>query len=364
MSIKTTIGALKLALQCVLKAVDTKQVTAEFIDGQLMMHACANQGHAKARVHTEGSLPDMVFPLTGKVVLAIINNCESDTVCTIGLQNEDLRLKFGKASIKLSRYTEKEVDFFNWTAKDQRTTSVCTFEPAKFRKALAAVAHFHGVDQTRYQLRGVLLQSMMGKLVLAASNGLRLAEKITDMPTPEFAPVIVGGEYAEALVGIIKGDELIEFSLVGTTDVIAVVFSTSNFSIKCPLIGGVYPPYRSIIPGRDRSVTINATSLMVALERMKSVASDQSNFIRLAFKDDALHVLTMDGESSEIVDAVGVDFELNLAMQPELFHGLLSSASTERVCLGVEPSKGAHSFITVENTDDDGWLGLVTPALV
>lgn len=359
-AITTTIGAIKLALQCVLKAVETKQITAEFSAGVLMLHACANQGHAKALVPTEGSLPDMVFPLTGKLVLAIINNCDPAQECSISQQKDGLRLKFAGASIKLNRYTEKEVDFFNWSSKDQETRIVGNFESVYFRSALRSVAKFHDESASRYQLRGVYFQSIGGRLVLAATNGMRLAEKITSIEVGDFAPMTIGGAYIEALVGIIKGDEFVECSVVGGVNPTAVIFATSTFSIKCPLIGGDYPKYRAIIPKTDHHVTVNAAALVAALERMEAVSA--TRFVQLNFKSGSIDIVTIDSESNEKIESDGDVFTLNLGIQPQLLAGLLSSVTTEQIKLGVTLGNGRDSFVTVRNADEDGWLGLVTPA--
>ena len=362
MTISTTIGDLKLALQCVLKAVDTKQITAEFRDGKLMIHGCANQGHAKAVVPTRGDLPDMVFPITGKLVLTIINNCDSASECTISQHKDGLRLKFGGASIKLTRYTEKEVDFFNWTSTDDETRFVGSFESQEFKQALSSVVKFFSSDGSRFQLRGIYFQSIEGQLVLAATNGMRLAEKITNIVVEDFAPMIISGEYIEALVGIIKGNENVEFSIVGGKEVTAVIFNTSNFSMKCPLIGGAYPAYRSVIPLTDHSVTVNAASLLAALTRMEAVS--EKRFVKLQFEEGAMSVLTLDGESSECIDAEGDDFSLSLSIQSQLLNAALTSAVTEKVKVSVTLDKGVNSFVTVTNTRDDGWLSLITPARV
>ena len=362
MTITTTIGDLELALRCVLKAVDTKQITAEFRDGKLMIHGCANQGHAKAVVPTRGDLPDMVFPITGKLVLTIINNCDSASECTISQHKDGLRLKFGGASIKLTRYTEKEVDFFNWTVSDEETRCVGKFDSHEFKQALSSVVKFISSDSSRFQLRGVYFQSVEGRLVLAATNAYCLAEKITSIVVENFAPMIISGQYVEALVAIIKGNEDVVFSIVGGKECTAVIFNTSNFSVKCPLIGGAYPAYRSVIPMTDHSLTVNAASLLAALTRMKAVSEEL--FVRLLFKEGAISVLTLDGESSEFMDAEGDDFELSLGVRPELLTVALTSAVTKQVKVSVTLAKGINSFVTVTNTKDDGWLSLITPAPV
>ncbi|CAN5465606.1 hypothetical protein BH10PSE16_BH10PSE16_04260 [soil metagenome] len=360
MNISTTIGALKHALQNVLKAIHTKQITAEFCNGQLHIHACANGAHAKALVPSTGTLPNLVFQLTAKLVLNIINNCATETKCSISQDKEDLRLSFGGARIKLTRYTEKEVDFFKWNSKDEHNEAIGHFESQNLRKAIMSVSRFYSDDDQRYQLRGVYFQSIQGRLVLAATNGTRLAEKITNLVVRDFRPMIIGGEYVEALVSIIKNDEEdVEISIRGGNDATAVIFSTRNFSIKCPLIGGAYPSYRSIIPASDHHVQVNAAALIAALDRMEAVSG---NFVHLNFSNEIVTVETPDNDSSEQIQAEGDDFTLSLAIQPKLLAISLAAVTTEKVLIAVCLANGNTSFLTIKNTEiQDGWLALVSP---
>lgn len=360
MTIKTTIGDLKHAIQCVLKAIPTKHITAEYSNGELHIHACVNGAHAKALVPCEGKLPDIVFQLTAKLVLNIINNCAIETVCTISQDLADLRLVFGGARVKLTRYTEKEVEFFKWKILDEEVRPIGEFESQALRKAIMSVSRFYSEDDQRFQLRGVYFQSIQGRLVLAATNGTRLAEKITDLAVGEFSPLIVAGVYVEALVGIIRNDEdPIGISLIGAGEATSVIFSSKNFSMKCPLIGGAYPSYRSIIPASDHSVEMEATAIIAALDRMDVLSSD---FVQLNFSNGKLTVLTPDNDSSEQVQTSGDEFDLKLHVQAKFLSSSLAAVVTEKASIAVCLAKGSTSFLTIKNAEvQDGWLALVSP---
>ncbi|UUZ66251.1 hypothetical protein LP417_35130 (plasmid) [Polaromonas sp. P1-6] len=164
--IKTTIGNLKSALQQVLKAVDTKRVTLQFKAGNMFVHACEADAHARALVATTGEVPDSVVPLPGKNLLAIINAYNVDAECTIAHVDRGLRFNFGGAKVTLDRFGEADIQLFEEKVSSFGYLGITKLKASQLTLALTTVERFAARDDTRMYLRGVYLQSIDGKLVL------------------------------------------------------------------------------------------------------------------------------------------------------------------------------------------------------
>ena len=255
-TIKTTIAALKHALQQVLKAVDTKRVTLEIKDGLLFVHACAADAHARALVNASGDIADSVFPMPGKTLLAIVNAYNGDAECVITQVEKGLRFQFGGAKVTLEKFSEAEVEIFEDRVKKFAFIAKNTFKAIELRNALATVERFAAQNDVRMHFRGVFIQSIDGKLVLTACDGFRLAENVTNMELGEVQPMILPIAFAEALGTVLKDEEDVDLSILGEDQVRRLRFSTPTFRLDCPLLSAAYPDYKAILPTTTATVTV------------------------------------------------------------------------------------------------------------
>jgi DNA polymerase III sliding clamp (beta) subunit (PCNA family) len=357
-SINTTIADLKHALQQVLKAVDTKRVTFEIKDSLLYVHACAADAHARALVSATGNIPDSVFPMPGKTLLAIVNAYNGDAQCTITQVEKGLKFQFGGAKVTLEKFNEAEVEIFEDRVKKFEFIAKNTFKASELRSALATVERFAAQNDVRMHFRGVFIQSLDGKLVLTACDGFRLAENVTSMALDEVQPMILPIAFAEALRAVLKDEEDVDLSIMGEDQVRRLRFSTSTFRLDCPLLSAVYPDYKSILPASTATVTVDRVALISAIERMCLV---DGPFVQLSFKAGKLTVMTADEESSETLTTEGDDVDLMVSYQAKLLSDSLGAITTELASISVNPEKGVDSRLLLKTTAGDGWKAVVMP---
>ena len=357
-TIKTTIADLKHALQQVLKAVDTKRVTLEVKAGYLFVHACAADAHARALVNASGDIPDSIFPMPGKTLLSIVNAYNGDAQCTITQVEKGLRFQFGGAKVTLEKFSEAEVEIFEDRVKKFEFVAKNTFKASDLRSALSTVERFASQNDVRMYFRGVYIQSLEGKLVLAASDGFRVAENVTSMELDEVDPMILPITFAEALCSVLKDEENVDLSILGEDQVRRLRFRTPTFQLDCPLLSGVYPNYRAIMPQTTATVTVDRIALASAIERMCLV---DGPFVQLDFQAGKLTVRTTDGESSETLTTLGDDVDLKVSFQAKLLSDSLGAINTEMASISVNPEKGIDSRLLLRTTDDDGWKAVVMP---
>lgn len=360
--IQTTIGALRLALQMVVKTVDTRQVTFQFKNDQMFVHACLGNAHAVALVPTTGSLDDAVLPLTGKTLLAILHGCESEAVCTLTKSERGLRMNFGGAKVTLDRFSDPDVEFFARAVETRPSIDVGTFKASEFREALQSVVRFASRDDLRLFMRGVFLQVINGKLVLAATDGFRLAEKKSLLECADMPSAILPASYADALCSILKDEDTVQLMSIGKADTHNLLFKTPTFSLKCPVICGSYPDYKRVIPELPFSVELDTRMLASAAERMAILSG---RYVRMAFKDAEIVVLTEDRESQEKIGTQGDRCTLDVSLQAKLLTDSLAAVKTPSVSISVDPEQASQSRLLLKNVgEEDGWLAVVMPATI
>jgi DNA polymerase-3 subunit beta len=119
-----------------------------------------------------------------------------------------------------------------------------TIAGSLFKKALQQVVFAASNDETRPVLTGVLLQTLEGKLYIAATDSYRLTEKQLGANKQDVQLLIPASAMQELLRIIGDDDEEIQV----THDDQQVLFKTGDIELVTRLVEGKYPDYRKLIP--------------------------------------------------------------------------------------------------------------------
>ncbi|UUZ66252.1 DNA polymerase III subunit beta (plasmid) [Polaromonas sp. P1-6] len=182
------------------------------------------------------------------------------------------------------------------------------------------------------------------------------------MAVADMQPMILPVCFAEALRAVLKGEEEVEFAILGEDEVRRLRFSTPTFRLDCPLIGGAYPNYKAVIPETTAIVTMDTRALASAIDRMAIVSGP---YVRLNFQPGTLTVTTVDEESSETIETQGDEVQLQVGFQAKLLTDSLVSITGEKVSISVNPEKENDSKLLFTNAGvNDGWKAVLMPARV
>jgi len=118
-----------------------------------------------------------------------------------------------------------------------------TIKSGVFKKALQQVVFAASSDETRPVLTGVLLQTIDGKLYMAATDSYRLAEKALGT-NKQAVNLLVPASSLQDLLRVIGDDD--EISV--THDDQQVLFQVGDIELVTRLVDGKYPDYRKLIP--------------------------------------------------------------------------------------------------------------------
>jgi DNA polymerase-3 subunit beta len=137
---------------------------------------------------------------------------------------------------------------------------------AAFKKALQQVVFAASSDETRPVLTAVLLQSIDGKLAMAATDSYRLAEKQLGTQKQGLQLLVPASAMHDLLRVLGDGDD----EITVTHDDQQVLFQISDTELVTRLVDGKYPDYRKLIPA---SFTTQATLKRADLVNVTKVSS-------------------------------------------------------------------------------------------
>lgn len=147
-----------------------------------------------------------------------------------------------------------------------------SIDGAEFKKALQQVVFAASNDETRPVLTGLLLQTVDGKLQMAATDSYRLAEKqIGD--NKQDIQLLVPASAMHDLLRVL-GDEGSAVSI--THDDQQALFKVGDIELVTRLIDGKYPDYHKLIPGKFNTKATLKKADLVNVAKVSSLFARES----------------------------------------------------------------------------------------
>lgn len=147
-----------------------------------------------------------------------------------------------------------------------------TLPGGEFKKALQQVVLAASSDETRPVLTGVLLQTIEGKLYMAATDSYRLAEKQLGANKHDIHLLIPASALHDLLRVLGDVDEQIKV----THDEHQVLFQVGDIELVTRLVDGKYPDYRKLIPETFASQAVLKRADLVNVTKVSSLFARES----------------------------------------------------------------------------------------
>ena len=134
-----------------------------------------------------------------------------------------------------------------------------TIPGTAFKKGLQQVVFAASNDETRPVLTGVLLQTINGKLYMAATDSYRLAERQLGVNKEE-VQLLIPASALQDLLRVLSDDEDV---IHVTHDDLQILFQVGDVELVTRLVEGKYPDYRKLIPKAfDTEATLKRADLV------------------------------------------------------------------------------------------------------
>ncbi|ACZ48987.1 MULTISPECIES: DNA polymerase III subunit beta [Anaplasma] len=168
------------------------------------------------------------------------------------------------------------------------------------------------VEESRYNLRGVYMHVAEDMLCCVATDGHRLSLAKVNRPEglqPDIG-VIVPRKTVNELLKIIGGggdaSQVVSVSISQRK----ICFRYKGYFMVSKVVDGVFPDYLSIIPQeRGASVSMDACSLLSAVDRVSVVVFDKVKAIKLSFASGRLTLSSASSDQGDAREELEVDYK-------------------------------------------------------
>ncbi len=325
-----------------------------------VQHACewapaATGKKAKSEVHS-------------KHLEKIIALCEDDAIVKMTPGEDGLRLRIGRANILLPYVISEALQIFEDSIASTNERHVCTLSVEAFRDLIHSVEHCAGRNDMRPFIKSVYLHPVDGLLVVAATNGFRLATMSSGIDAAEATleindkGVLLPIESVEPLVAILKtqqGD--LTISVMGDKkETRRIIFETERFRLVNSLICGSFPAYLELFKGTGSMTTIcvNKVEFEKSLSRLEIVTQ---RYVRMETEGTDLKITSTGGNLSHELVSIDSTEPVSMSLDPALMLETISrmKSTTQRLQLPSGKGNGPEKAI-IEGVDaDTGWKAMI-----
>jgi len=200
-------------------------------------------------------------------------------------------------------------------------------------------------DETRHVLNGIFWSGKKGVLEMVATDGRRLAVAVKKaLPREQDFQVIVPTKILSELLRLLGAMELEgeagkgqEKMLVSVTEN-QIAFQLRETTLLSRLVGGSFPHYEQVIPGKkDISVEIDTQELLAVTKRASLCAVDRGGAVKYTLSRGSLQV-TASSQSLEFSDELSLDYQgddFHIAFNSQFVIDALRHVDTKKVALGL-----------------------------
>lgn len=241
-----------------------------------------------------------------------------------------------------------------------RSSDVQQLPGAEFAKMIVRVEFAISAEESRFTLRGALLETSETAMRLVATDGHRLAlsealfqgrDSKGVFPRRAMAELkkLVEVEGKDAMIAL-SSDDNHYFAAVGQRCLVARKL-TGNF-----------PDYARVMPKDQKySATVAVSDLKEAIGRAGLMADERCCLIRVKFSPEGISVSSSVSEKGEAHEGVPAEYEgpeIEIGMNAAYVADFLAAVKTEKALLRI---KDANSAVELSPLGEDGYRCVVMP---
>lgn len=201
----------------------------------------------------------------------------SEFISSLPKESVDLKVVGDNLHIKSSTYTSIingviADDFPELPTINESSSIQYSVKTEDFKQAVSQTIITASNDSTRPVLTGAYWHSHDGQLVLAATDGYRLSERVLVLTTSDVSAIIPTQTLQEVLRTITDDGEEVDILF----DETQVRFRINDAEIISRLIDGNFPDYRQLVPKQSDTVVIIDKSDFVRVTKIAGLFARES----------------------------------------------------------------------------------------
>lgn len=275
--------------------------------------------------------PGMAFTVSARKLLDICRSLPDGQAIRLELEGEQLKLKSGKSRFSLQTLPARDFPRLQIAEGEGVRFSL---PQAQFRHLLTRVQYAMAVQDIRYYLNGMLVSLQGERLVVAATDGHRLALDAVELPEPpaQTLDVILPRKTVLELVRLLgDSDDAVEIVLAKNQ----VVFRQTDFELRSKVVDGKFPDYQRVIPtGYEKTFVIERVRFNQALARTAILTNEKYRGVRLALTHGSLRLACSNNEQEEAQEELEIDYRhepMDISFNVQYLQDVLNNLDSAQV---------------------------------
>ncbi|PJA40920.1 DNA polymerase III subunit beta, partial [candidate division WWE3 bacterium CG_4_9_14_3_um_filter_34_6] len=195
------------------------------------------------------------------------------------------------------------------------------------------------VDEGRPVLTGIYFKTEKDKLIIAGTDGYRMAEQIIKIEkTDDVVCIIPAKSFAEILKLFSAKSDQIKFVINNERNFAKL--ETEDMQAQFRMIDGEYPDYKAILPDDfSTEVRISSSEFSNGIKLSSIFSRDIGNMIKIVIKDKSIKSLSQPSEAgSNVTEMLGeVDGEdISIAFNAKYLLDFVNNVQTDEVVFKAE----------------------------
>jgi DNA polymerase III subunit beta len=299
------------------------------------------------------------FTVDLKTLASYINLLKEETVKLEKVQN-DLLIEAGSYKTKIIGTDSKDYPLIPNLKKEKEVVLNC----AEFKDALLSVIFSVSYD-SRPELSGVLITFEKNKIILTATDGFRLAEKIIDSEiVNEEKKIIIPHKTIQELLRIVSHYKNTEKLIIQSTED-QILFKIDSTELISRTINSSYPDYKEIIPKEhETKIELKKEELIRAVKAVALFSKNKNKEINIELKNGKMLIKAFSDDTGEAevrleTKQSGQDQEVNInyrylleglnIIKEEKIEILLVDKNTPCILKGLDQQNFLYLIMTIRD---------------
>jgi DNA polymerase-3 subunit beta len=249
---------------------------------------------------------DGEFTVSARKLVDICRALPDETAVKLDFDKETLKIQAGKSRFNLQTLPAR--DFPRLQSGAGEGTPV-RLDQAVLRRLLAKVQYAMAVQDIRYYLNGMLFSLQGKRLIVAATDGHRLAFDAAELDIAEEtqAEVILPRKTVLELIKLLDEDSDVPVEIqIGANQ---VWVKHPNFELRSKVVDGRFPDYQRVIPsGYDKEFSVDRQLLQQSLNRAAILTNEKYRGVRMAMTSGALRLACSNNEQEDAQEELEIDY--------------------------------------------------------
>jgi DNA polymerase-3 subunit beta len=285
----------------------------------------------------------------------ILRTLPSEQMITFSIQSQKVVVKGGKSRFTLQTLSAEDFPLIE-EAKDFGPT--LTVLQKTFKNLIQQVQFAMAVNDIRYYLNGVLLETDGTWLKMVATDGHRMAYAQValegDLPKQQ---VILPRKTVLELQRLLKDskdeseDETIRLSFSPNQ----ARFEFSNMEFVSKLIEGKFPDYNRVLPASyANTVVLDRLSLLASLQRAAILTAEKFKCVRVMLEPGLMKLDAVNDEQEEATEEQEIDYggpKIELGFNVSYLLDAFSGMTQNSIEMGFQDSNAGVLFTIPNHTD-------------